>query len=409
MEPFASSGHSSLSVRSDRSQRSRRLHGPASGKGEFLSRPLAIALVMRLVDAAARRDLSEVMCCYADNAVAVSPVFGEVRGRTAIATTWGTTFSTLYEPDIGVQDVLVDGNRIAVLSTVKTTDRMGWFGHPPTGTRIEYRLLLLLTIHGGRITRDERVYDSTGVLERIEKARYESELRTAAEVQRVLSSRTVHSARFCECVGDSLPCRTIGGDFFEFLDLPSGTVGMIIGDVAGKGPAAALLASMIQGMLAAEGPAERGPAATLARINRYLIERHLEPRFATMVFAILCADGRLVYANAGHNPPALVMGDHVQRLTTGGPILGVFADAVFAEESLHMDRGNTLVMFTDGVTEACNRRDEEFGEERLIARAHVRSNAQPRDLLTSIFTAVREFCEGTEQRDDITATATRFL
>jgi len=90
-----------------------------------------------------------------------------------------------------------------------------------------------------------RVYDNTGVLERLEKARLDKELRTAADVQRALLSRTAHLFRFCESVGDSVPCRAIGGDFFEYVELPSGDVGVAMGDVAGKGPAAALLSAML--------------------------------------------------------------------------------------------------------------------------------------------------------------------
>ncbi len=233
-----------------------------------MSREEALALVRQLVDAAHRRDISRLMDAYAYEAVAVSPVFGEVRGRAAIAATWETLFSTLADIAIEVSDVLVDGDRIAVLSTIATTVRIGWFGRSASGGPISYRLVLLLTVAGGKIVHDERIYDSTGVLERLEKARLDKELRTAADVQRALLSRTAHLGRFCESVGDSVPCRAIGGDFFEYVELPSGDVGIAMGDVAGKGPAAALLAAMLQGMLAAAAPAGGGPAVTLSRINQ---------------------------------------------------------------------------------------------------------------------------------------------
>jgi sigma-B regulation protein RsbU (phosphoserine phosphatase) len=302
----------------------------------------------------------------------------------------------------------VDGDRVAVLSTFTTTDRTGWFGRPATGGRISYRLVLLLTMAGGKIVHDERFYDSTGVLERLEKARLDRELRTAGDVQRTLLSRTAHRGPFCESVGDSVPCRAIGGDFFEFIELPSGDVGIVMGDVAGKGPAAALLAAMLQGMLAVEAPTGGSPAATVSRINRRLAARRLESRFATLVYGVLSPDGRLVYSNAGHNPPVLAARDGIRRLTTGGPILGPFVDAVFEEETLHLNDRDTLVMFTDGVTEARGANDEEFGEDRLMACLGTDAASSPVVLLNHIFAAVRDFCQHADPGDDITVTVTCF-
>ena len=376
--------------------------------GALMSREDTLALVQRLVDAARRRDVSQLMECYGDEAVASSPVFGDVRGRAAIAGTWERLFSTLADIHIEVSDVLIDGNRTAVLASVGITDRKGWFGLPPTGSAIAYRLVIMLTLADGKIVRDERIYDSAGVLERLEKARIDKELRTAADVQRALLSRTVHRNRFYESVGDSLPCRAIGGDFFEFVELPSGSVGVAMGDVAGKGPPAALLAAMLQGMFASEAPIAGSPAATLARINRLLIRREVESRFATLVYGVLSADGAFVYSNAGHNAPALLAAGGIRRLTTGGPILGAFLDATFEEETLYVQRGHTVVMFTDGVTEARDARGEELGEDRLMACLRANAGSPPAVLLSRIFAAVRDFGAGADQADDITVTVTQY-
>jgi len=371
-----------------------------------MSREQAIAFIRQVLAAARRRDIARLMEFYADEAVAVSPVFGTVSGRSAIATTWERLFSTFADFDMEVTNVLVDANRIAVLGTVRTTDRLGWFGLPATGGLISYRLVLLFTVDDGKIVHDERIYDLTGVLERLEKARLDKELQTAADVQRALLTRSTHAGSFCESVGDSVPCRAIGGDFFEFVELPSGDVGVAMGDVAGKGPPSALLAAMVQGMFAAEAHAGRGPAATLARMNQQLAARHLESRFATLVYAVLSPDGRLAYSNAGHNPPALVTSNGTRRLTVGGTILGAFADATFQEDTFHLRDRDTLVMFTDGVTEARNARDEEFGEDRLMA-CLVADVQSPAVLLKRIFAAVRDFSEQADQSDDMTVTITR--
>src|SRR5206468_13131689 len=125
-----------------------------------MTREAALALVRQLLDAAYRRDVVRLMDLYGDDAVASSPVFGEVRGRAAIAATWQTLFSTFSEVAVDVSNVLVDDQRVAVLSTVETTDRMGWFGRPATGGAISYRIVLLFTVATGKVIRDERIYDS---------------------------------------------------------------------------------------------------------------------------------------------------------------------------------------------------------------------------------------------------------
>jgi len=164
--------------------------------------------------------------------------------------------------------------------------------------------------------------------------------------------------------------------------------------------------AMLQGMLGSEALAERGPGETLSRINRQLTARAVESRFATLVYAVLSVDGRVVFANAGHNAPAIV-GRGVRRLAATGPILGVFADAAFPEETAELRDGETLVMFTDGVTEARNRDDEEFGEDRLLACLTSEPASAPDVMLARIFAAVRDFSHAAEQADDITVTATR--
>lgn len=371
-----------------------------------MDREDAIALVRQLIESVGRRDLDGVVRHYADDAVAISPMFGEVRGRENIAATWKVLFSTFFDVRLDISDILVDGNRVAVLSSLGTTDRAGWFGLPPTGGRITYRLILLMTIAGGRIVRDERIYDSSGVMERLEKARIDKELRTAADVQRTLLSRTTHDTPFCRFSGDSVPCRAIGGDFFEFADLPSGDVGVAMGDVAGKGPAAALLAAMIQGMFAVESSVDARPGAMLERINRRLAARRLEARFATLAYGVITHDGSLVYSNAGHNPPVLVTADGVRRLTAGGPILGVFGDADFEEQTVPLHPDDLLVMFTDGVTEARSAAGEEFGDERLLAC--LAGDRSPDATLKRIFSSVRDFAGGAELADDVTVTVTRW-
>ena len=123
---------------------------------------------------------------------------------------------------------------------------------------------------------------------------------------------------------------------------------------------------MIQGAFAAQVTSTDSPAALMAHINRTLIRRAIQSRFVTVMYGVLGADGRLTYSNAGHNPPILVGRNGVRRLETGGLILGLFPHATYEEETLQLEDGDTLVVFSDGVTEALNEAGDEFGEERLL-------------------------------------------
>jgi len=373
-----------------------------------MSREEAIEFVRQLEEAVNTHDTGRLLGFYANEAVTVSPVFTGIAGRAAIGKSWEAMFSLFPDWTVNVTDVLVDGDRIAFLGTAAATDQNGWFGQPATGERIDYRAVIVLTIAEGKIVRDERIYDLTGVLQRLEKARLDKELSMAADVQRALLSRTKHSTSYCDAVGDSLPCRAIGGDFFEFVHLPSGDFGIALGDVSGKGPASAIVAAMIQGMLAVEAETESGPAAMLARLNRSLARRGLEPRFATLVYGVLSPDGQFVYSNAGHNPPLILTRNGLRRLTTGGPILGVFDTSTFEEETLCLSEGDTVIVFSDGVTEARDAHDREFGEDGLISYATAHSSEPATDVLKGILECVQEFCQGTPQTDDITVTVTRY-
>jgi serine phosphatase RsbU (regulator of sigma subunit) len=304
---------------------------------------------------------------------------------------------------------MVDGDRILGIAYNSFTDNNGWFGLPPTGERVTYRNLLLLTLADGKVVREERIYDIGAVVGVLEKARLEQELKTAAQVQSALLSRAVRKGSYYEALGDSAPCRSIGGDFFEFMEMPSRGLAIAIGDVAGKGPPAALLGAMLQGMLAVEAQGEAHPAAVMLRLNRALLTRGLGGQFATLVYAVLSPDGRFTYCNAGHNPPFLFAGGQIVRLDTGGLVVGGLPEATYEEECLQLQNGDTVVMFTDGVTEARNREGEEFGEERLLSCLSELPTKPTVEVVRSVLAAVTTFCGETHPADDVTVTVTRFL
>ena len=368
----------------------------------------AIALVQRLQDVVNAHDVETLMSFYSENAATVSPVYGELSSHAAIRDSWETIFSLFPDWKVRVSDVLLDGDRIVFVGTASATDQNGWFGQAPTQSRVEYRAVILLTIFDGKIVRDERIYDLTAVMQCLEKAQLDRELGLAAEVQRSLWRQTERGNGFCEAAGDSLPWRSIGGDFFEMHALPSGSCAITLGDTSGKGPAAAIMAAMIQGMLAVELESGCSPSDILSRANCRLSRRGIEPRFATLVLGMLSPNGKFVYSNAGHNPPILLVGDRVQRLETGGPILGAFENLVFEQETISLNQGDTIVLFSDGVTEARNNHDEEFGEDRLISYAISKRSVPAADLVKGILETVAGFCVGVPQADDISVTVVRY-
>ena len=234
----------------------------------------------------------------------------------------------------------------------------------------------------------------------LEKAKMEQEMSTAAEIQRALLPPGRRAGEFFDAAAEMMPCRSIGGDFFDYIDLPDRGFGFALGDVAGKGPPAALLGALLQGSLAF---ASVGPAATMAAVNTALVRRGIQGRFVTLFYGVLFPDGRLTYCNAGHNPPMLVTRSRVERLETGGMVLGLFDGTPFEEGEVVLEPGDFLVTFSDGVSEAMDEEGEEFGDERLLESIASMTDDEVSPKLKHVFTSVSAFTAGAAQNDDVTA------
>ena len=245
--------------------------------------------------------------------------------------------------------------------------------------------------------------------EATEKARMDQELRVASQIQQALLPQARKSVGYCEAMGASIACRAIGGDFFEYLDLPDGSFGFALGDVSGKGPPAALLTAVLQGIFAAQAFAVVEPNETMRRVNRALIARRVESRFATIFYGVITPDGRLTYCNAGHNPPLLLSDGVVGRLETGGMIVGLFPDAVYEQATVQLAKGDLLTLFSDGVSEALSAAGEEFGEDRIRSAIAAPECDTTDALLQTLLAAVRQFALGAVQNDDVTAMVIKYL
>ncbi len=252
---------------------------------------------------------------------------------------------------------------------------------------------------------------ATQVREEAEREAHASqEMRIAAEIQQALLPPRSRSGSWYDAAGASIPCRTIGGDFFEYFDLPDGRLGFALADVAGKGPPAALLAAMVQGIFDSHARRGEGPAATLAGVNAALAAREIEARFATVFYGVLGKEGELVFSNAGHNPPVVLRGRGVvRRLETGGLMIGPFRDAVFAEETSSLETGDVLVVYSDGATDAMAPDGEQFGEERLLACLTEPGELTPETIRDRLLGAVRVFAADRPLFDDVTVLTVRYL
>ena len=261
-----------------------------------------------------------------------------------------------------------------------------------------------LATEAGVAIENARLYRET-----LEKARIEHELRIAAEIQRALLPEGTHNGAFFEASGTSVQARAIGGDFYDFLEMSDGTFGFLVGDVAGKGPAAALLTSKIMGLFSAFATSGSEPADTMAHINRVLTRRAIGARYATAMYGRLAPSGELVYCSAGHNAALVNGAAGLRRLEADGMPVGLFDFAAYESSCVTLGPGDTVVLYSDGVTEAHNVAGEEFGEERLVSvlQAHYGSSAS--DILTRIIDAVQAFAHGAEQYDDVTALVVRYL
>lgn len=236
------------------------------------------------------------------------------------------------------------------------------------------------------------------------------ELRSAALIQHQLMPPSLYTGRYVDLAAKASFCRIVGGDFFDYQDTGR-QFRLALGDVCGKGAPAALQAALVQGVLAIEAEAEDGPSSAMTQLNRALCRREIPGRFVTMFIGIVTPCGRLSYCNAGQCCPMLVNHHSVRNLTVGGVPLGIFADATYKEESQAMEPGDTLVVFSDGVTEARGRAgnpNEEFGEMRILDAVREHPEATASTILDNLLAKLHGFASKGQRRDDVTALVMRY-
>jgi serine phosphatase RsbU (regulator of sigma subunit)/DNA-binding response OmpR family regulator len=236
-----------------------------------------------------------------------------------------------------------------------------------------------------------------------EKRRIEEQLGIARELQQALLPQPDRELPHLRACSLNLPCHEVGGDYFDYVDLEDGGFCFAIGDVAGKGISAALLAAVVQGIFSTQTFKDSPLVTIVSNLNRSLTKRGTGNRFVTTFFGIMDREGNCAYVNAGHNPPLLLHRDGtMQELTEGGMVLGLFASAQYQSDTVQLAPEDHLVLFTDGVLEARNAAGEEFGEERVRGVLKANARASTPDLLARLRESVLSFSANTPQHDDIT-------
>jgi sigma-B regulation protein RsbU (phosphoserine phosphatase) len=246
----------------------------------------------------------------------------------------------------------------------------------------------------------------------LNKRRQHDELASAAIIQQSFLPNTSNLAAIegvLELHAEMRPAREVGGDFYDFFMLDADHLAIAIGDICGKGIAASLFMAVVVTVLRTAAHEEKDVASTIARANAVLCRDNASSMFATVFYAVLnLRTGVLEYCNCGHNAPFLLLSSGETRSfpATGLP-LALYADRTPAMASVTLNHSDTLVLFTDGVTEAMNLSQEELGETALIETLATSRDSAMAEIISRIFSTVDSFSQGAEQTDDITCIAIR--
>jgi serine phosphatase RsbU (regulator of sigma subunit) len=238
----------------------------------------------------------------------------------------------------------------------------------------------------------------------VEQEKLRRDLALATEVQRRLLPDRPPDGHMAALAAVSLPARSVGGDYYDFIDVGDNRIGIALADVAGKGVAAALIMSVVQAslrILASEGDISMPQLA--AKMNSFLHRSTASNSYATFFYAQIDERSRqLRYVNAGHLPPYLLRSSDLQELSAGGAVIGLFPHMSYEEATIDLQSGDVLVAFTDGVTEALNANDEEFGDERLKALLRRLVHLPVQEIASKISEELRTWITDTSQYDDLT-------
>lgn len=242
------------------------------------------------------------------------------------------------------------------------------------------------------------------------RERLNRELEIAREVQQKLFPQQLPVVPGIQYAGKCRPAQSVGGDYFDFIELPDGGLGLAVGDVSGKGIPAALLMASLQACLRGQIMDGASDLSKLMRnINRLIFDASPVNRYATFFYGQYCqSSGHFLYVNAGHNPPFLLRNEKAIPLEDGGPVIGLFQNAQYKQGEVAIQPGDIFLGYTDGVSEAMNAADEEWGEPNLIEETQGCRGLEPREMIDCLIAGADRFANGAPQHDDMTLIIAKF-
>ncbi len=240
--------------------------------------------------------------------------------------------------------------------------------------------------------------------EAAQRERTQREIEIAREVQERLFPQEALSLLAGSLAGLCRSAQGVGGDYYDMILLRDGRIGLAIGDVSGKGISAALLMASLRASLRGLTLARHNDFACLMeQMNGLVYESSAQNRYATFFFGAYDPKTRVLECvNAGHNPPLIVRGEQVISIEASGPVVGLLPQAQYTEQRIQLEPGDMLLLYTDGISEAMTAREEEWGEERMIAAARAAAEQSAAKILETIFAAADRFTAGAPQHDDMT-------
>jgi len=306
-------------------------------------------------------------------------------------------FTNLSDEEFPINSLLsvplkTKGKLIGVLNVFNKLNDVGF-------TSDDQRILSIIASQSAQVVEHARLYDEEQSLKKIEE-----ELSFAKKIQTNLLPKSNPQIAGFDIAGMNISAKEVGGDYYDFISIDENNTVICLGDISGKGMPAALLMANLQATLRGQALFTSSAGECLTRSNKLLYRSTDMQKFATLFYGILDKSKNIFhFSNAGHDPPFLINSDKkVTRLTKGGTVLGFMEEYQFEEDSIKLNSGDTIIIYSDGITEALNEKNHEFGEERLLAvlKENLKSTAEL--LIEKVFEAVKIFVKDIPQSDDIT-------
>jgi serine phosphatase RsbU (regulator of sigma subunit)/predicted ester cyclase len=369
------------------------------------------ALVRRFLEAHAKGDLDTVDEMLAPDFVDHNLIPGQQPAREGYLRGLTEFHAAYSHTRYVIEKQLAEADEVVTTFAVSSThDRGEWMGLVPTGKEFKALHILIHRIVGDKITDEWNPGSNLAELaqqrleqERIERERIEQELRVARSIQQASLPESVPELEGWQITPFYQPAREVGGDFYDFFELPEGRLGLVVGDATGKGVSAALMMASARSMLRAVAQGtEHSPGGVLGRVNDALATDIPPNMFITCFYAILEPEsGRLRYANAGHDLPYVWQSGEAEELRARGMPLGLMPGMSYEQKEIELDVGEGVFFYSDGLVEAHDPKREMFGFPRL--RALIAEHAEEGSLGDFLMEELYSFVgEGWQQEDDIT-------